>query len=56
MFIEDSYACRKGKGTHVALDRLQYWLRLLEYKMEVNHLKEPYYYLKMDISKFFYRS
>ena len=55
MFIEDSYACRKGKGTHVALDRLQYWLRLLEYKMEVNHLKEPYYYLKMDISKFFYR-
>ena len=26
-FIFDSYACRKGKGTHKAADRLQYWLR-----------------------------
>lgn len=26
-FIYDSYACRIDKGTHAALDRLQYWLR-----------------------------
>lgn len=48
-FIHDSYACRKGKGTHKAADRLQYWLRHTERKAE------QYYYLKLDISKFFYR-
>lgn len=48
-FICDSYACRKGKGTHKAADRLQYWLRQTERKAE------RYYYLKMDISKYFYR-
>jgi retron-type reverse transcriptase len=26
-FIFDSYACRKGKGTHQALKRLKSWLR-----------------------------
>lgn len=48
-FIFDSYACRKDKGTHRAADRLQYWLRQTERK------PERYYYLKMDISKYFYR-
>ena len=48
-FIYDSYACRRGKGTHKAADRLQYWLRQTERK------PERYYYLKMDISKYFYR-
>lgn len=48
-FIFDSYACRKGKGTHAAADRLQYWLRQTERK------PERYYYLKLDISKYFYR-
>lgn len=48
-FYFDSYACRKGKGTHKAADRLQYWLRQTERK------PERYYYLKMDISKYFYR-
>ena len=43
-FIFDSYACRKGKGTHKAADRLQYWLRQTERK------PERYYYLKMDIA------
>ena len=33
-FIYDSYACRKGKGTHKAADRLQYWLRQTERKPE----------------------
>ncbi len=48
-FIEDSYACRRGKGTHKAADRLQYWLR------QVDRKPEPWYYLKLDISKYFYR-
>lgn len=48
-FIEDSYACRKGKGTHKAIDRLQYWMR------QVSRKPQPYYYLKLDISKYFYR-
>ncbi|QIB26117.1 reverse transcriptase/maturase family protein [Caloranaerobacter azorensis] len=48
-FINDSYACRKGKGTHKAADRLQYWLR------KVSRKPEKWYYLKLDISKYFYR-
>lgn len=48
-FIQDSYACRIGKGTHKAADRLQYWLRQTDRK------PQRYYYLKMDISKYFYR-
>lgn len=49
MMIEDSYACRRGKGTHKAADRLQYWLR------QVNRRPGNWYYLKLDISKYFYR-
>ena len=48
-FINDSYACRVGKGTHKAADKLQYWLRQTDRK------PKRYYYLKMDISKYFYR-
>jgi retron-type reverse transcriptase len=48
-FIEHSYACRKWKGTHKAADKLQDWLRKLDRK-PIKH-----YYLKMDISKYFYR-
>ncbi len=48
-FIKDSYACRPGKGTHAAADRLQYWLRQTDRK------EQRYYYLKLDISKYFYR-
>ena len=40
-FIHDSYACRRGKGTHKALDRFAHWGR--------SHR----YVLKMDIRKFF---
>lgn len=32
IFIEDSYACRVGKGSHAAADRLQYWLRQVSRK------------------------
>ena len=48
-FIFDSYACRKGQGTHKAVKRLQYWFRQVERK------PGEYYYLKLDISKYFYR-
>lgn len=48
-FIEDSYACRKGKGSHRAVNRLQYWLR------QVDRKPGRWYYLKLDISKYFYR-
>lgn len=49
MFIEDSYACRRDKGSHKAADRLQYWLR------QVSRKPGKWYYLKLDISKYFYR-
>ena len=48
-YIKDSYACIKGKGREKAATRLQYWLR------QVDRKPEQYYYLKLDISKFFYR-
>lgn len=48
-FISDSYACRKGKGTHKAVAHLQSWFQQTERK------PQKYYYLKLDISKYFYR-
>lgn len=44
-FIYDSYACRRGKGTHKAADRLQYWLRQTDRK------PGRYYYLKRKAKK-----
>jgi len=29
-FVYDSYACRKGKGTHAAIRRLEYFIRSLQ--------------------------
>lgn len=49
-FIEDSYACIEGRGIHSAAKRLQYFARLVEHQ---NNGKG--YYLKLDISKYFYR-
>jgi retron-type reverse transcriptase len=40
-FVADSYACRKGKGTHAAVNRCQQFARRFRYV------------LKADISKFF---
>lgn len=40
-FIHDSYACRKGKGTHAAVDRFQHFAR------QHRHV------LKCDVSKYF---
>mgnify|MGYP000910285809 CR=1 FL=1 len=48
-FISHSYACRVGKGTHKAVNRLQYWLRKADRK------PDKWYFLKLDISKYFYR-
>ncbi|MCM1059684.1 MAG: reverse transcriptase/maturase family protein [Eubacterium sp.] len=48
-FIFDSYACRPGKGTQKAVARLQYWLR------QTSRKPQKYYYLKLDIAKYFYR-
>ncbi|WP_018749870.1 RNA-directed DNA polymerase [Paenibacillus sanguinis] len=48
-FIFDSYACRQGKGVQKAADRMQYWIRHL-WRQHGNA-----YYLKLDISKYFYR-
>jgi hypothetical protein len=44
-FIFDSYACRKGKGTHKACERV---------KSFINKHKEEDYFIKCDISKYFY--
>jgi len=40
-FIFDSYACRRGKGVHAAVERYQHWS------------KRYYYVLKIDIEKYF---
>ena len=48
--IYHSYGCRVGKGTTRAADRLQYWAE------QVNRKPGPrWHYLKLDISKYFYR-
>lgn len=48
-YITDSFACIEGRGTHSAVKRLHYWLR------QVGKKQEKYYFLKLDISKYFYR-
>ncbi|MEK7138847.1 MAG: reverse transcriptase domain-containing protein [Patescibacteria group bacterium] len=47
-FIYDSYSCRVGKGTHIAVDRLEDFIR----KLSQNNSKTVYA-LKCDIKKFF---
>ncbi|MCF7910498.1 reverse transcriptase/maturase family protein [Candidatus Pacearchaeota archaeon] len=44
-FIFDSFACRKGKGTHFGLKRLKHF---------INKHSEEDYFIKCDISKYFY--
>ncbi|WP_034869277.1 reverse transcriptase domain-containing protein [Clostridium lundense] len=48
-YIDDSYGCRVGKGTHKGVQRLHYWLK------QVNKKPNKYYYLKLDITKYYYR-
>ncbi len=47
-FIADSYSCRKGKGTHRAMNRF----RQFTYKVSKNHTRTAWV-LKCDIRKFF---
>jgi hypothetical protein len=47
-FIDDSYACRPGRGTHRGADRVQAMLR----RAQREHGKV--YVLKADIAKYFY--
>ena len=47
-FIEDSYSCRKGKGTHYGIHRIEKHIR----QESENYTKETYV-LKMDIKGYF---
>lgn len=47
-FINDTFACIPGRGTHKAASRIEYYMRRM-YKQYGSH----YYIVKMDISKFF---
>lgn len=48
-FITHNYACITNRGTHGAVANMQRWIR------QVNRRKGKYYYLKMDVAKYFYR-
>jgi RNA-directed DNA polymerase len=47
-FIHDSYACRIGKGTHAAIDRLQKFCR----SVTLNNTRRAYY-MQLDVRSFF---
>ncbi len=47
-FIQDSYACIEGKGTHKAVNKMQIYLR------KANRKQEEIWVLKCDIHKFFF--
>ena len=48
--IADTYSCVKGRGQIHAMERLAGWVDYVSYKGD-----RPWYYLKLDIEKFFYR-
>ncbi len=50
VFIHDSYACRKGKGVHAAVDRLQRFTR----QVTANGQRRGWY-LQLDIRNYFPR-
>jgi len=54
-FIYDSYACRKGKGTHAAVLRLEKFMKSLGRLNRVGKTipRDTVYCLKCDISKYF---
>lgn len=49
-YIEDSYGCIPGRGSLSAMKRLKYWLEMVDRQEGSN-----WFYLKLDISKYFYR-
>jgi hypothetical protein len=48
VFIHDSFACRTGKGTHAAVDRLESFVR-----SATQGGVRPAYYLQVDVRSFF---
>lgn len=52
-FIYDSYACRRGKGTHLTIKRLEKFIKSLKVKSKENAINAKIYCLKCDISKYF---
>jgi RNA-directed DNA polymerase len=48
-YINDSYGCIPGRGALGAMERLREWLKVISRK------PGKWYYLKIDISKYFYR-
>ena len=48
-YIEDSYGCIPDRGSLSAMLRLRYWV------IQVSRNGEQWFYLKLDISKYFYR-
>lgn len=48
VFIHDSYACRRGKGVHVAVDRLQRFIR----QVTANGQRRAWY-LQLDVRNYF---
>ena len=60
-YIEDSYACIKGRGSDAAAQRLYYFMQQAG-RLEKNagrddegHLRRRFYFEKLDTSKYFYR-
>ncbi len=47
-FIHDSYACRKGKGNHAAVTRLQEFMRKVS-----NNRSRPAFFMHLDVRSFF---
>lgn len=50
VFIHDSYACRRGKGVHAGVARLQHFIR----QVTANGT-HPAWYLQLDIANYFMR-
>ncbi|GHU69704.1 hypothetical protein FACS1894184_14140 [Clostridia bacterium] len=50
-YIFDSYGCRLGKGSLAAVNRLSEWMQHVSKRPDARQ----WYYLKLDISKYFYR-
>jgi len=48
-YIDDTYGCIPGRGALGAMQRLKYWMQYVSKK------EGTWYYLKLDISKYFYR-
>lgn len=47
-FISDTYACLDGKGAHKAVEKIEYYMRIMKRKYQ------EYYVLKCDVRKYFY--